>query len=115
MSFCFNAIVAAKIAVAKPTTATTVIVVGASEYIMLLLAIMYIPAVTIVAACINADTGVGPAIASGSHVYKGICALLPIAPTKSNNVMPVNVAVLTEELIIPLLKRSSKETVPKAF
>ena len=36
-----------------------------------------------VAAWISADTGVGPAIASGNQVYKGICALLPVAPTKS--------------------------------
>ena len=42
-----------------------------------------------VAACIKADTGVGPAIASGNQVNKGICALLPIAPTNNNNVMPV--------------------------
>ena len=28
------------------------------------------PAVTIVAACINAETGVGPSIASGNHVCK---------------------------------------------
>jgi hypothetical protein len=33
-----------------------------------------------VAACINADTGVGPAIASGNQVYNGICADLPQAP-----------------------------------
>jgi hypothetical protein len=32
-----------------------------------------------VAACINADTGVG-AIASGNQVYNGICADLPQAP-----------------------------------
>ena len=32
------------------------------------------PAVTIVAAWIKADTGVGPAIASGNQLYKGICA-----------------------------------------
>ena len=42
-----------------------------------------------VAACINADTGVGPAIASGSQVYKGICALLPVAPTNNNSVIAV--------------------------
>ena len=47
------------------------------------------PAVTMVAACINAETGVGPAIASGSQVNNGICALLPIAPTNNNNVIPV--------------------------
>ncbi len=35
-----------------------------------------------VAAWIRAETGVGPAIASGSQTKRGICALLPIAPTK---------------------------------
>jgi hypothetical protein len=30
----------------------------------------YTPAVTIVAACINADTGVGPSIAIGNHICK---------------------------------------------
>ena len=33
-----------------------------------------------VAAWINAETGVGPAIASGNQVNSGICADLPIAP-----------------------------------
>ena len=42
-----------------------------------------------VAAWINADTGVGPAIASGSQVYKGICALLPMAPINKNKVIAV--------------------------
>ena len=37
-----------------------------------------------VAAWISADTGVGPAIASGSQTCSGICALLPIAPMKSS-------------------------------
>ena len=36
-----------------------------------------------VAAWIKADTGVGPAMASGSHTCSGNCALLPIAPTNS--------------------------------
>ncbi len=40
------------------------------------------PAVTIVAAWINAETGVGPAIASGSQVYSGNWALLPNAPSR---------------------------------
>jgi hypothetical protein len=30
----------------------------------------YTPAVTIVAACIRADTGVGPSIAIGNHICK---------------------------------------------
>ena len=44
-------------------------------------------AVTIVAACINADTGVGPSIAIGNHVCKPNCADLPIAAiTIPNNI-----------------------------
>ena len=42
----------------------------------------YTPAVTIVAAWISAETGVGPAIASGSQTCSGICADLPVAPMK---------------------------------
>ena len=57
------------------------------------------PAATIVAACIKALTGVGPSIASGSHMWKGICALLPIAPKKRRNAIRVNL----EPSIIPKL------------
>jgi len=39
-----------------------------------------IPAVTSVAACIKAETGVGPSIASGNQVCKPNCADLPILP-----------------------------------
>ena len=35
-----------------------------------------------VAAWMRADTGVGPAIASGSQVSNGICADLPVQPKK---------------------------------
>ncbi len=38
------------------------------------------PAVTIVAAWISAETGVGPSIASGSQVCRISCADFPIAP-----------------------------------
>ena len=37
---------------------------------------------TIVAAWMRADTGVGPSIASGSQTWSGNCALLPAAPAK---------------------------------
>ena len=47
-----------------------------------------------VAACIKADTGVGPAMASGNQVYKGNWADLPIAPTNNNMVMATNNALL---------------------
>ena len=49
------------------------------------------PAVTIVAAWISADTGVGPSIASGSQRYSGSWALLPTAPTKSITAIAVAV------------------------
>ena len=39
---------------------------------------------TIVAAWISADTGVGPSIASGSHVWSGTWADLANAPTSSS-------------------------------
>ena len=48
---------------------------------------MYTPAVTIVAAWMSAETGVGPSIASGSQTYSGICADLPVAPMKSSSVI----------------------------
>jgi hypothetical protein len=43
------------------------------------------PAATIVAAWISAETGVGPSIASGSHVCSGTWPDLPIAPTSSSS------------------------------
>src|SRR5687768_2350385 len=82
MSVCTRAIVAPSTAVAAPTTATVAMAVsdwtnrGASR------ATKYTPAVTIVAAWISAETGVGPSIASGSHTCSGICALFPHAPRK---------------------------------
>ena len=44
-----------------------------------------------VAAWMSADTGVGPSIASGSQMWSGTCALLPIAPTNSSNAIAVTV------------------------
>src|SRR3989442_6111110 len=75
MSHCFRAIVAANSAVRAPTPATTALATGASANSTPHRATRYTPAVTIVAAWISADTGVGPCIASGSHVYRGICGL----------------------------------------
>ena len=46
-------------------------------------AIRYTPAVTIVAAWISAETGVGPSMASGSQVCSGTWADLAKAPTSS--------------------------------
>src|ERR671924_1330980 len=86
---------AAKIAVRPPMMATNSAETGARAYSTWLLATMYTPAVTIVAAWISALTGVGPSIASGSQTYRGIWADLPIAPTNRQSVMTVRRAVLT--------------------
>ena len=51
---------------------------------------------TIVAAWISAETGVGPSIASGSQTCSPICALLPMQPTKSSSAIAV--AVVFERL-----------------
>src|ERR1041384_6093558 len=74
MSHCFSAIVAANSAVSAPTPATTADESGAMANSTLLRATRKTPAVTIVAAWISAETGVGPALASGSQVYRGLCA-----------------------------------------
>ena len=46
---------------------------------------MNTPAVTMVAAWMSAETGVGPSIASGNQVCSRNCADLPIAPMKRRN------------------------------
>src|ERR1700674_2504885 len=48
-----------------------------------ILATMKMPAVTMVAAWINAEIGVGPSMESGSQTWSGNCADLPIAPMNS--------------------------------
>ncbi len=67
MSYWPTAMVAAKNAVAAPTMATTDDDTGARWNRTCVRVIMYTPAVTIVAAWISAETGVGPAMASGSQ------------------------------------------------
>ena len=93
MSFWATAMVAANRAVAAPTQA---IIPGAhpaaSASSGLIRVSRYTPEVTMVAAWMSAETGVGPAMASGNHRYRGNWADLPTAPTKSITV--TNVAVL---------------------
>ena len=67
ISFWTRAMVAANSAVIAPVNATTVRAVSERLNIGLHLATRKTPAVTIVAACISALTGVGPSIASGSQ------------------------------------------------
>src|SRR5437588_11435102 len=46
-----------------------------------------------VAAWIRADTGVGPAMASGSHACRGNCADFPMAPPNRRRAATVRVPV----------------------
>jgi len=52
-------------------------------------ATMKMPAVTMVAAWISAEIGVGPSMESGSQTCSGNCALLPMAPRNSSRQMSV--------------------------
>src|SRR6185503_14255985 len=89
MSYWPTAIVAAKSAVTAPVMATMYCASCTAEYNGAERVMRYTPAVTIVAAWISAETGVGPAIASGSQTYNGICADLPATPTSINRVIAV--------------------------
>src|SRR5215217_5391738 len=90
MSFWATATVAANKAVTTPTTAISVDAHGVANPISgLTRVIRNTPLVTIVAAWISADTGVGPAIASGSQMNSGSWALFPHAPTNSISTITV--------------------------
>ena len=84
MSFCTRPTVAAKIAVVAPMKVTKAEAVGASSNSGDSRATMNTPAVTMVAAWINAETGVGPSMASGSQVCRPNCADLPMAPMNNS-------------------------------
>ena len=68
MSVCTSATLAAKNAVNMPTIVIIDSANSEYSYIGEHLTTKKTPAVTIVAAWIKAETGVGPSIASGSHV-----------------------------------------------
>src|SRR5580700_9209992 len=69
--------------VTVPTRTTASRAVGESARIGLDRTSRYTPAVTMVAAWISADTGVGPSIASSSQDCSGTWADLPHAPNSS--------------------------------
>ncbi len=92
MSFCTSPTVAAKKAVTAPTSVTTCSATGASSNSGESRATMNTPAVTMVAAWISAETGVGPSMASGSQVWRRNCADLPMAPMNSSRHSTVSVS-----------------------
>src|SRR5471032_1687238 len=69
-----------KNAVAAPMMSTTDSAVSEYSNSGDMRATMKIPAVTMVAAWIRAEIGVGPSIESGSQICSGTCADLPMAP-----------------------------------
>src|SRR5882672_11232967 len=82
MSYCVSATSAIDSAVIAPITSTTERAVSDNSYKGDMRATMKMPAVTMVAAWMRAEIGVGPSIESGSQTCSGNCALLPIAPMK---------------------------------
>ena len=83
MSVCTSAAKPASTRVTPPTMPTSSRISGVSRNRPWVRAIRYTPAVTMVAAWISADTGVGPAMASASQVCSGNWADLPTAPPSS--------------------------------
>ena len=85
ISFWTKPIDAANIAVVAPIKVIKLKMSGAKSYIGEHLTTKKTPAVTIVAAWIKAETGVGPSMASGNQVCKKICADL-IAKLGANSI-----------------------------
>src|SRR3972149_432492 len=111
MSYCPTAMVAANSAVSPPTTATVVWAAGTAVNSGAERATKYTPAVTMVAAWISAETGVGPAMASGSQTYKGSWADFPATP---NNIARVISMIIQGGAVSALGSTASKLSEPKA-
>ena len=117
MSFCTRPTVAAKNAVVAPTRVTTACAVGASSNSGDSRATMNTPAVTMVAAWISAETGVGPSIASGSQVCSRNCADLPIAPMNSSRQISVSASACQpkKSMVLPVSDGACAKMVSKSI
>ena len=117
MSFCTRPTVAAKNAVVAPKNITTFCAVGASSNSGDSRATMNTPAVTMVAAWISADTGVGPSMASGSQVCSRNCADLPIAPMNSRRQISVSASTSQKRkwMVLPVSDGACAKMVPKSI
>src|SRR6202012_5131897 len=108
--------VAAKNAVVAPKNITTACASGASSNSGDSRATMKTPAVTMVAAWISADTGVGPSIASGNQVCSRNWADLPIAPMNRNR--QVSVSALgcqpKKSMVLPVSPGAAAKMVSKS-
>src|SRR5476649_171214 len=83
-----------KNAVVAPTINTNDSAVSDSSNSGDMRATMKMPAVTMVAAWISAEIGVGPSMESGSHTCSGICADLPMAPINKQ----MQITVISDQL-----------------
>src|SRR3954470_21475008 len=108
-------IVAATSSVRQPMIDPTSPAAGACSNSGCMRAIRYTPAVTIVAAWISAETGVGPSIASGSQVCSGTCADLANAPISSSTQPATSEPSLYEKTASTAsnVLRKSSEPVPR--
>src|SRR5882762_11729861 len=86
-------------AVLAPTTSTTSSAVSDCSKSGDMRATMKMPAVTMVAAWMRAEMGVGPSIESGSQTCSGTCADLPIAPMNRQTQIRVSASTLVVEVI----------------
>ena len=84
MSSLAQPMIAPKSRVTAPTITTAVWAVGARLNTGPDRTMRYTPAVTMVAAWMSAETGVGPSMASPSQDCRGTCALLAQAPRSSS-------------------------------
>ena len=111
MSSFAQPMIAPIIRVNAPTATTTVCAARLAEKIGLDRAMRYTPAVTIVAAWIRAETGVGPSIASGNHACSGNWPDLPHAPSRSSR---PSISTVVEPALPTAPNTSLKLTEPNA-
>ena len=97
-------------AVMAPTTNTRFRAVSDNSKNGDIRATMKMPAVTMVAAWIKAEIGVGPSMESGNHTCKGNWADLPMAPT--NN--PIQITVTNIQDVPGKLSVASSGALAKA-
>src|ERR1035441_6078087 len=110
MSFWAQAMVAATKAVAAPIRATIHAASGDACSNGLTRHSRYTPAVTMVAAWISAETGVGPSMASASHGNSGIWADFAATPTISSRQMAVMLALPIFPTLAKMTEESSEPT-----
>ena len=74
-------------------------------------ATMKMPAVTMVAAWISAEIGVGPSIESGNQTCRGNCADLPIAPMNKH----MQITVTSIQLVPGIVMEANSPALAKVW